>query len=112
MLVNAAGAWAGQIATACRRVLHMSPGKGSMLIMNRRHHAGLHQSPRAPGRWRHPAPVHTVSILGTTDVTVPDPDDAHVTADEVQALLADGTAWSRPVERPGPALLRGLPPAV
>jgi glycerol-3-phosphate dehydrogenase len=31
-----------------------------------------------------------VCILGTTDITVPDPDDAEVTRDEVDALLLDG----------------------
>jgi glycerol-3-phosphate dehydrogenase len=35
-------------------------------------------------------PVHTVCILGTTDITVPDPDEVSVTRAEVDALLVDG----------------------
>ncbi len=90
VLVNAAGAWAGQVAALAGGVLHMSPGKGSMLIMNRRITRTVINRLAPPGDGDILVPVHTVSILGTTDVTVPDPDDVAVTADEVEALLADG----------------------
>jgi glycerol-3-phosphate dehydrogenase len=90
VLVNAAGAWAGQVAALAGGVLHMSPGKGSMLIMNRRITRAVVNRLAPPGDGDILVPVHTVSILGTTDITVSDPDDAHVTADEVEALLADG----------------------
>jgi glycerol-3-phosphate dehydrogenase len=90
VLVNAAGAWAGQVAALAGAVLHMSPGKGSMLIMNRRITHAVVNRLAPPGDGDILVPVHTVSILGTTDITVPDPDDAHVTADEVDALLAKG----------------------
>ena len=90
VVVNAAGAWAGQVAALAGATVHMSPGKGSMLIMNRRLTSAVINRLAPPGDGDIICPVHTVSILGTTDVTVPDPDDAHVTADEVDALLADG----------------------
>jgi glycerol-3-phosphate dehydrogenase len=90
VVVNAAGAWAGQVATLAGGVLHMSPGKGSMLIMNRRITSAVINRLAPPGDGDILVPVHTVSILGTTDITVPDPDDAQVTSDEVDALLADG----------------------
>jgi glycerol-3-phosphate dehydrogenase len=90
VLINAAGAWAGQVAALAGGVLHMSPGKGSMLIMNRRITRACINRLAPPGDGDILVPVHTVSILGTTDITVPDPDDVAVTADEVEALLADG----------------------
>jgi glycerol-3-phosphate dehydrogenase len=35
-------------------------------------------------------PVHTVAILGTTDIKVPDPDDYEVTRAEVERLVSEG----------------------
>jgi glycerol-3-phosphate dehydrogenase len=90
VVVNAAGAWAGQVAALAGAALRMSPGKGSMLIMNRRLTSAVINRLAPPGDGDIICPVHTVSILGTTDITVADPDDAHVTAEEVDALLADG----------------------
>lgn len=89
-VVSAAGAWAGKVAKLAGADLEMSPGKGSMLILNRRLTSAVVNRLAPPGDGDILVPVHTVCILGTTDVTVPDPDDVHVTRDEVEALLADG----------------------
>jgi glycerol-3-phosphate dehydrogenase len=89
-LVSAAGAWAGKVAQLAGADLPMAPGKGSMLIMSRRLSAAVINRLAPPGDGDIIVPVHTVCILGTTDITVPDPDDVAVTADEVRALLADG----------------------
>ena len=89
-VISAAGAWAGFVATLAGAKLHMSPGKGSMLILNRRLTAGVVNRLAPPGDGDILVPVHTVCILGTTDITVEDPDDARVTSDEVDALLIDG----------------------
>ena len=35
-------------------------------------------------------PVHTVAILGTTDIKVPDPDDYDITREEVARLVDEG----------------------
>src|SRR2546430_1937482 len=90
VLVNAAGAWAGQVAALGGATLRMSPGKGSMLIMNRRITSAVVNRLAPPGDGDILVPVHTVSILGTTDINVDDPDDVHVTSEEVEALLDDG----------------------
>lgn len=90
VLVNAAGAWAGAVASLAGGVLHMSPGKGSMLIMNRRITSAVVNRLAPPGDGDIIVPVHTVSILGTTDIHVEDPDNAQVTAPEVEALLEYG----------------------
>lgn len=88
--VSAAGAWAGQVAALAGAQLHMAPGKGSMLIMNRRLTHAVVNRCAMPGDGDIIVPVGTVSILGTTDITVDDPDDARVTEPEVEALLANG----------------------
>ncbi|MGH2401484.1 MAG: anaerobic glycerol-3-phosphate dehydrogenase subunit GlpA [Candidatus Limnocylindria bacterium] len=89
-VVSAAGAWAGKVAELAGARLDMSPGKGSMLILNRRMTSAVVNRLAPPGDGDILVPVHTVCILGTTDITVPDPDEAEVTRDEVDALLLDG----------------------
>lgn len=89
-VVSAAGAWAGKVAALAGAHLEMRPGKGSMLVLNRRMTAAVVNRLAPPGDGDILVPVHTVCILGTTDITVPDPDDVHVTRDEVESLLADG----------------------
>ncbi|HEX2883469.1 MAG TPA: anaerobic glycerol-3-phosphate dehydrogenase subunit GlpA [Candidatus Limnocylindria bacterium] len=88
--VSASGAWAGKVAALAGARLTMSPGKGSMLILNRRMTKAVVNRLAPPGDGDIIVPVHTVCILGTTDVTVPDPDNVHVTDEEITALLADG----------------------
>ena len=88
--VSAAGAWAGKVAELAGARLAMSPGKGSMLILNRRMTKAVINRLAPPGDGDILVPVHTVCILGTTDITVPDPDDVEVTRDEIDALLLDG----------------------
>ena len=89
-VVSAAGAWAGTVAGLAGATLHMSPGKGSMLILNRRMTSAVVNRLAPPGDGDILVPVHTVCILGTTDITIEDPDEGRVTDEEVQALLADG----------------------
>ncbi len=89
-VVSASGAWAGKVAALAGAHLEMSPGKGSMLIFNRRMTKAVVNRLAPPGDGDILVPVHTVCILGTTDITVPDPDHVHVTREEVDALLADG----------------------
>jgi glycerol-3-phosphate dehydrogenase len=88
--VSAAGAWAGKVAGLAGARLDMSPGKGSMLIFNRRMTAAVVNRLAPPGDGDILVPVHTVCILGTTDITVPDPDQVDITRDEIDALLIDG----------------------
>ncbi len=89
-VVSAAGAWAGKVAALAGARLAMSPGKGSMLILNRRMTSAVVNRLAPPGDGDILVPVHTVCILGTTDITVQDPDDLEITQDEIEALLLDG----------------------
>lgn len=89
-VISAAGAWAGKVARLAGAQLAMSPGKGSMLILNRRVCSSVVNRLAPSGDGDIVVPVHTVSILGTTDIAVPDPDHVSVTADEVRELLESG----------------------
>ncbi len=90
-VLNCAGPWAGQIAAmAGAHPVDVVPGRGIMIAMNHR------LVNRVVNRCIYPAdgdilvPVHTVSIIGTTDVKVDDPDDLEMEPGEVQQMLDAG----------------------
>ncbi len=93
VVVNAAGPWAGQIAAmAGEHDVQVVPGRGIMIAMNHR------LVNRVVNRCVYPAdgdiivPVHTVSIIGTTDVRAEDPDKLTIEQNEVQQMLDAGEA--------------------
>lgn len=90
-VLNCGGPWAGQIAAmAGAHPVDVVPGRGIMIAMNHR------LVNRVVNRCIYPAdgdilvPVHTVSIIGTTDVKVDDPDHLAIEPDEVQQMLDAG----------------------
>jgi glycerol-3-phosphate dehydrogenase len=86
-VLNAAGAWAGQIATLAGGRLKMAPGKGVMVVMVGRYVRGVVNDCRMPGDGDIIVPVHEVAILGTTDVETDDPDDILVDPREVDFMV-------------------------
>jgi glycerol-3-phosphate dehydrogenase len=90
IVVNAAGAWAGQIAELAGCKVTILPGKGIMIAMNHR------LVNTVVNRCKHPAdgdiivPIRTVSVIGTTDTRVADPDELEVTQGEVEEMLDEG----------------------
>jgi glycerol-3-phosphate dehydrogenase len=90
IVVSAAGAWAGRVAALAGVRLDMSPGKGTMLVYNQRMTDTTINRCHPPGDGDIMVPVHTVAILGTTDVHVGDPDSYEIDAQEVQALITEG----------------------
>ena len=90
IIVSAAGAWAGRVAALAHVPLRMSPGKGTMLVYNQRMTDSVISRCKAPADGDIMVPVHTVAILGTTEIAVDDPDDYEVTAAEVEALVTEG----------------------
>jgi glycerol-3-phosphate dehydrogenase len=89
-VVSAAGAWAGSIAALAGVELTMRPGKGVMLIYNQRMTDTVVNRCHLSADGDIMVPVHTVAILGTTDVRVDDPDAYEITREEVAALVAEG----------------------
>ena len=90
LVVSAAGAWAGGVAALAGVSLRILPGKGTMLVFAERLSDAVINRCHPPGDGDIMVPVHTVSILGTTDVQVGDPDDTAVERAEVAALLDEG----------------------
>ena len=89
-VVSAAGAWAGQIAGLAGVQVEMTPGKGTMLVYNHRMTDAVVNRCHKSSDGDIMVPVHTVAILGTTDIKVPDPDDYEITREEVVALVDEG----------------------
>ncbi|MFC7227481.1 FAD-dependent oxidoreductase [Salinirubellus salinus] len=73
-VVNAAGAWAGQVASTAGADLEMHPSKGVMVVVDREASAVLNRA-RPPSDGDIVVPVGGRAILGTTSETVADPDD-------------------------------------
>ena len=88
--VSATGAWAGQLAAMARCTVHVRGGRGVMVALNHRlAHAVLNRC-RLPGDSDILVPAHTVSVIGTTDTPVEDPDDHSIPRDDVRKLIDEG----------------------
>ena len=90
-VVNAAGPWAGQIVKmAGESGVEVVPGRGIMIAMNHRLVNSVINRCIYPADGDILVPVHTVSIIGTTDVRAEDPDHLKIEYDEVQQMLDAG----------------------
>ncbi|MFB6162280.1 MAG: anaerobic glycerol-3-phosphate dehydrogenase subunit GlpA [Halococcoides sp.] len=74
-VVNATGAWAGQIAAMAGLDVPVRPSKGAMTVTNVRPVDTVINRCRPKGDADILVPHETTAILGTTDVAVEDPDD-------------------------------------
>ena len=131
-VVNAAGAWAGEIGRMAGVPIRMIAGKGVMVVMASRYVRGVVNACRKPADGDIIVPQHEVAILGTTSVQVDSPDDITVAPADVDRMidmcaqmvpsLASGRvlrafAGSRPLYQPesadgggGSGGLKGSPP--
>jgi glycerol-3-phosphate dehydrogenase len=90
-LASAAGYWAGRVAALAGVRLAMSPGWGTMVVMNQRLSGRVVNRCRPPGDGDIVVPVGPVSILGTTDVTL-DTDRYDITREEVRTIIGEAVA--------------------
>jgi glycerol-3-phosphate dehydrogenase len=89
--VNAAGAWAGQIATlAGIEGVRVLPGRGIMIAMSHRLVNTVVNRCQMPTDGDIIVPIRTVCVVGTTDEGTDDPDDHTVMESEVDAMLDEG----------------------
>ena len=90
-VVNAAGPWGGHIAAmAGEHDVQVVPGRGIMVAMNHRLVNSVVNHCVYPADGDIIVPVHTVSIIGTTDVRAENPDHLVIERDEVQQMLDAG----------------------
>jgi glycerol-3-phosphate dehydrogenase len=90
VVVNAAGAWAGQIAELAGCRVTVVPGKGIMIAMNHRLVNTVVNRCKMPADGDILVPIRTVCVIGTTDTRVADPDELDVTQSEVDEMLDEG----------------------
>jgi glycerol-3-phosphate dehydrogenase len=90
LVVNATGAWVGKIAETAGVNVSIIPGKGTMLAINQRIVHTVINRCKMPSDGDILVPAHTVSVIGTTDIPVPDPDEFAIEPWEVRLLLDEG----------------------
>ncbi|WP_312907300.1 anaerobic glycerol-3-phosphate dehydrogenase subunit GlpA [Natronosalvus caseinilyticus] len=86
-VVNATGAWAGQIGEMADLEVAVRPSKGVMTIMNVRQVDTVINRCRPKGDADIVVPHETTAILGTTDEEVEDPDDYPEAGWEVDLMI-------------------------
>ncbi|PGF16931.1 anaerobic glycerol-3-phosphate dehydrogenase subunit A [Natrinema sp. CBA1119] len=86
-VVNATGAWAGQIGAMADLEIAVRPSKGVMTIMNVRQVDTVINRCRPKGDADIVVPHETTAILGTTDEEVSDPDDYPEAGWEVDQMI-------------------------
>ena len=90
VVINAAGAWAGQVAELAGCRVTVLPGKGIMIAMNHRLVNTVVNRCKMPADGDILVPIRTVCVIGTTDVRVADPDELEITQSEVDEMLDEG----------------------
>ncbi len=89
-IVNAAGAWAGEIARMAGCPVIVRPSKGTLVAMAYRFVNTVLNRCHRPGDGDILVPIGTVAVIGTTSVPAEDPNETGVQAWEVQKLLEEG----------------------
>lgn len=89
-VVNASGAWAGRIAGMAGCEVTVFPGKGIMVAMNHLLVKTVVNRCAMPSDGDIIVPARTVSVIGTTDQKVADPDEWEITREEIQKMLDAG----------------------
>lgn len=92
MVINAAGAWAKEIAALAAQDIPVAPDRGVLLVFNHRLSSRVLNRLRPPSDGDIFVPHGSVTIFGTTSRPARGPDDDEVTSDEVRELLALGGA--------------------
>jgi glycerol-3-phosphate dehydrogenase len=90
LVINAAGAWTGQITAMAGIHLDLVADRGVLLVYHGRLTSRVINRLRPPGNGDIFVPSGTVTLLGTTATPVDNPDNLDIPPDEVAALLRLG----------------------
>lgn len=90
LVINAAGAWAGQIGALAGAPITIVPGRGVMIALNHRLVNTVINRCKPPADGDILVPIRTVCVVGTTDEAVADPDDTAMPPDEIAFMLEEG----------------------
>ena len=89
-VVNAAGAWIGEVAELAGIPIKMLYSKGSLMVAGHRFTSYVVNRLRVPGDGDIIVPGGTVSILGTTSLRVESPEVLYPTVEEMDHLIEEG----------------------
>ncbi len=89
-VVNAGGAWTGEIAELAGIPIKMLYSKGSLMVAGHRFTNYVVNRLRKPGDGDIVVPGGTVSILGTTSLRVESPEVLYPTLEEMDHLIEEG----------------------
>ena len=92
VVVNAAGAWAAQVAALAGITIHIRYSKGSLLVTHHRIGRRVINRLRRATDGDILVPGGTVSILGTTSERCTSPDEIHPEIHEVDRIIDEGAA--------------------
>jgi glycerol-3-phosphate dehydrogenase len=98
-VVNAAGAWAGQVSLMAGIDIPINYSKGTLLVTNDRINYRIINRLRRPSDADILVPGGTVSIIGTTSTPVEDPDVIFPTVEETDLIVREGAAMVPVLER-------------
>ena len=90
ILVNAAGPWAGKVAEMAGLECSVSPSKGTLIAFNQRISNRVVNRLRKPSNGDIFVPHGSITILGTSSITVEDPEDTTTSWDEFEELMKTG----------------------
>ena len=88
-VVNAAGAWAREVALIAGAPIEMTYSKGTLLVTHTRLASRVVNRLRPPANADIMMPAGTVSIVGTTSTGVDDLDDIHPTTAEADLIVGE-----------------------
>lgn len=90
VLVNAAGPWCGKVAQLAGLDVSVSPSKGTLIGFNQRITNHIVNRLRKPSDGDIFVPHGSITILGTSSITIPDPEDTSTSREEVEHLMQTG----------------------
>ncbi|NCF66094.1 MAG: anaerobic glycerol-3-phosphate dehydrogenase subunit A [Chloroflexi bacterium] len=90
IVVNAAGAWTGKIATMAGGDVLIMPAKGTMVGMAHRLVNTVINRCKMPSDGDILVPSHTICVIGTTSINVTDPEHLRIEPWEVKKMLDAG----------------------
>jgi len=92
LIVNASGPWAAKVAELAGIHLEMINHKGLLTVFSHRFNKQVINRLRMPSDADIFVPAHNVTIFGTTEENVIEPDDLSIDRDELAAMLQEGSA--------------------
>ncbi|RPI82507.1 MAG: FAD-dependent oxidoreductase [Chloroflexi bacterium] len=91
MVINATGAWAGEIAVMAGANVPVKPTPGVMVAFDRRLTQRVINRLNIPGDGDIVVPQRRMNVVGTTSFEVEDPDYVPITDDQIQAMVNRGS---------------------